>query len=86
MPIIFPHLSNLSQTSRYKVVAPSGTSRTFRFATPSADVPWQVSTFIAEARGVQPGVDCHSPPRHSAFRCACTGPYSYPYTSALSTI
>lgn len=27
----------------------------------------KVSTFIAEARGVKPGVDCHSPPRHSAF-------------------
>ena len=27
----------------------------------------KVTTYIAEARGVEPGVDCHSPPRHSAF-------------------
>ena len=27
----------------------------------------KVTKFIAEARGVNPGVDCHSPPRHSAF-------------------
>jgi len=27
----------------------------------------KVTKFIAEARGVSPGVDCHSPPRHSAF-------------------
>lgn len=27
----------------------------------------KVTPFIAEARGVAPGVDCHSPPRHSAF-------------------
>ena len=27
----------------------------------------KVTKLIADARGVQPGVDCHSPPKHSAF-------------------
>ena len=30
----------------------------------------QVTPFIAEARGVLPGVDCNSPPAHSAFKDA----------------
>lgn len=30
----------------------------------------KVTPFIAEARGVQPGVDCNSPPSHSAFKDA----------------
>jgi len=27
----------------------------------------KVTKLIAEARGVEPGVDCHSPPNHSSF-------------------
>ena len=27
-----------------------------------------MTAYIAEARGVSVGVDCHSPPRHSAFK------------------
>lgn len=30
----------------------------------------KVTPFIAEARGVEPGVDCNSPPAHSAFKDA----------------